>query len=118
MKNISQFEKCAWECLHCHSVCAETIAYCLSKNYSNLAHLLAECMQICKTAAGFLLLDSGFRNHTCEECADICELVIKEAEKFKEGDNQILSCIKACKQCAESCHKVYLTSHTIERRLT
>jgi hypothetical protein len=98
--------------MYCHSVCSRTIIYCLDRGENQLAHLLGECMRLCKTTAGFLLLESGFQVRTCKDCADICALAAEECKKFTE-DEQILFCSTVCKKTIEACNQITSASYAI-----
>lgn len=99
--------KCIENCLDCHSVCMETVTYCLDKGgkhaEANHIRLLMDCAQICQTSADFMLRISEIHPKTCGICAEVCERCAKACEQL--GDDEMMrKCAEACRRCAESCH--------------
>ncbi len=99
----------AQECINCYNICSEAVSYCLEKegDYSqhNFIQLLLDCMETCKTCAGFLLLGSSFKTRTCEDCAELCKMCAIECEKFID-DEQLLKVAACCRKCASMCQQL------------
>jgi hypothetical protein len=106
----AQNDRCALICLDCQRICSETISFCLQKGdgFLELAPIqnLLECVQDCKTTAGFLLLGSNFYPRSCSSCADSC---LRCAEECEQHDYEKLQeCAEICRKCAEACREVSL----------
>lgn len=102
----SQMQACIEDCLDCHSICLETITYCLEQGgkHADPEHisLLMDCAEICQTSANFMLRDSLFHGFTCDICAEICEECAEDCAQFS-GDEQMQACAEMCRRCAASC---------------
>lgn len=105
----NEMKQCIQECLNCHSVCLETIQYCLGKGgkHADPDHirLLENCAEICQTSANFMLTGSDFHSRTCSVCAEICSACAKSCEALGD-DPQMKVCAEACRSCAESCQRM------------
>lgn len=101
-----QMESCIQECLDCHRVCLETVAYCLDKGGkhtdSDHLRLLMDCAEICQTSANFMLRGSDLHPMTCEVCAEICAECADNCDSF-EDDARMQNCAATCRSCAEMC---------------
>ncbi|PSF32933.1 ferredoxin [Aphanothece hegewaldii CCALA 016] len=104
-----EMQDCIQNCLDCHSVCLNTVTYCLQKGgmHSEVDHirLMLSCAEICQTSADFMLLGSHFHHRTCGVCAEICEQCASDCEKMGD-DAQMKACAQICRQCAESCRQM------------
>lgn len=99
-------KECLALCQDCHSVCQETLfTHCLSMGGKHVeeAHvkLLADCIQICQTAADFMERGSEFHAYVCEACATICEACADSCETI--GGAEMKACAEICRRCADSC---------------
>ena len=105
----ANMQDCINECLSCHSVCLETVAYCLEQGGKHAAadhvRLLLDCAEICQTSANFMLRGSGLHTRTCAACAEVCEQCAASCERMA-GDAQMTVCAEACRRCAESCRRM------------
>ena len=105
-----EMRKCAEECHRCHHVCLETISHCLHKGgeHANPHHvrLLMDCVQVCHTAADFMLRGSDLHGHTCRACAEVCQRCAEDCEEMAAGDPQMKACADHCRRCAESCRRM------------
>ena len=101
--------KCIDECLSCHRICSETVAYCLTKGGAHAAadhmQVLLDCAEICQTSAHFMLRKSKHHSITCEACARLCEACAASCEKIGD-DEQMRRCAEACHRCAQSCREM------------
>lgn len=104
-----EMQECIEECQNCHTVCVETLAYCLEKggDHANAEHilLLQDCAQICTTSADFMLRGSELHAATCRACAEVCEACATHCEQFPD-DEQMKKCAQACRDCAEGCREM------------
>ena len=91
--------------LRCHQECSETFQYCLQHGgeHADPHHLkiMQACIEICHTAARFMMFQSPYHTATCELCAQICLACAKSCEEL--GDDAMLRCAEMCHECAESC---------------
>lgn len=98
---------CIESCVTCAAVCEQTERYCLEKggDHANAPHirLLQDCIEICNTAAHFMLRGSQRYAVTCRTCADICEACAADCEKMWD-DDVMRQCAEVCRTCAASCH--------------
>lgn len=105
----TDMQTCINNCLACHSICLQTITYCLSQGgkHAEPAHirLLMDCAEICQTSANFMLRGSLFHMYTCDVCTDICDACADECERFT-GDTQMQKCAEMCRRCAASCREM------------
>lgn len=72
---------CIKECLSCHSICLNTVTYCLEQGgpHAEAGHirLLLDCAEICQTSANFMLRGSLLHTRTCGVCAEILRAVCR-----------------------------------------
>jgi hypothetical protein len=115
-----EIQQCIQNCLICHSMCLDTITYCLQNRskYQKSAHirLLLDCAEICQTSANFMLRESSFFSHTCAICAIICDRCAQESETFID-DAKMQSSAAVCRQCAQSCRHIALEMESITKTL-
>ena len=109
-----EMQRCIQHCLDCHSICSETISYCLGHGgrHVEAAHirLLLDCAEICQTSANFMLRASDLHGRTCEVCAEVCERCAQDCEQFGD-DAAMQACAEMCRQCAESCRRMATMAH-------
>jgi hypothetical protein len=102
----AEMERCTEECGSCHDVCLAALAYCLHRGgtHADAAHLtmLLDCVDMCRTAANFLLRHSIAHRRTCELCADICDLCAESCAGFPD-DETMNDCAETCISCAAAC---------------
>lgn len=99
-------QQCIGECLNCHSICLQTVTYCLGMGgkHAEAQHLglLLDCAEICQTSANFMLRGSQFHARTCGVCAEVCDACAESCEAWGD-DAQMKACAEECRRCAESC---------------
>ena len=104
-----EMQQCIQECLNCHSVCLQTVPYCLQMGGEHAAAphitLPLDCAEICQTSANFMLRGSELHPRTCGVCAEVCQRCAEECERFGD-DAQMKTCADACRRCAESCRRM------------
>lgn len=64
--------------------------------------LMADCAQICRTAADFMIRNSPRHGLVCRACAEICEACARDCESVGEMEE----CVSACRRCAASCEQM------------
>ncbi len=105
----SDMQQCVDNCTECHATCLRTIQHCLSKGgmHSAQSHirLMADCAQICRTSADFMLRGSEFHSETCRVCSELCERCAQDCERMAD-DNMMRQCADLCRRCAESCRQM------------
>lgn len=103
----ADLRRCIENCTACHAACLETMAHCLGRGGAHAARdhirLLADCADICRTSADFMLRGSAHHAAVCAVCAEICELCAAECEAFPDADAMMRDCADACRRCAASC---------------
>lgn len=95
---------CIAACSDCYEMCEKTIfQHCLKigGKHADQEHLtlMADCANICRTSANFMIRGSGRHHLTCGICATICEACADDCEKV----GQMEECVKACRLCAAAC---------------
>ena len=95
--------------LDCHSICVETVVYCLGMGGDHAApshiKLLLDCADICQTSAGFMARDSAHHAMICEACAEICDRCADSCEQLGDG-GEMRRCAEACRRCAAECREM------------
>ncbi len=114
LNQVSQeMQKCIQNCLDCHSICLNTVIYCLQKgeNHAEPSHirLLSDCAEICQTSANFMLRGSELHTRTCGVCAELCERCARDCEHMG-NDAQMKTCADMCYRCAESCRQMSMAT--------
>lgn len=94
---------CEQACLECHEHCLEMGGEHASRNHITT---LADCAQICATAAAFMMRGSELHGETCGACAAICDACAESCESMAAGDETIKRCAEACRSCAEECRRM------------
>ncbi len=105
----SEMQQCIQNCSDCHSICLNTVFYCLQKGgmHSELPHirLMLDCAEICQTSANFMLRGSNLHARTCGTCAEVCEQCATDCDRMGD-DAQMKACADICRRCAESCRQM------------
>lgn len=101
--------RCIAHCLDCYSVCSRTKAHGLrlGGRHAEERHqkLLDDCIEICRTAADFMLRGSDRIASACRACAEVCSDCARSCRGFA-GDRQLDECAKTCDSCAQLCRKI------------
>jgi hypothetical protein len=102
-------ESCVALCQSAHRACVETMLYCLGRGgaYSEADHirLLADCAEICQTAADFMLRESPLHGAVCSVCAEVCDQCALECDAFAD-EGRLDDCARICRQRAASCESM------------
>ncbi|TRW15109.1 four-helix bundle copper-binding protein [Glacieibacterium frigidum] len=104
-----RIQACIEACNRCHGSClAMAFNHCLDQGGDHVApphfRLMADCAQICATAADFMLRSSVHHAAICAACADVCDACADSCE----GLDGMEDCVAACRACAESCRAMAL----------
>ena len=104
-----EMQECIENCSTCHSICLQTVAYCLSMGgkHAEASHirLMLDCVEICQTSANFMLRGSDLHTRTCAVCAEVCDRCALDCDRFGD-DAQMKLCADTCRRCAESCRRM------------
>ncbi|HXG67920.1 MAG TPA: four-helix bundle copper-binding protein [Blastocatellia bacterium] len=104
-----EVNQCIENCLDCHRICLETVAYCLQMGgkHAEAAHirLLLDCAEICQTSANFMMRGSNLHGYVCGVCAVICERCAESCERMGD-DERMRVCAQECRTCADSCRQM------------
>ena len=98
---------CIETCSACYDICQRMIYdHCpkLGGAHVEPRHLklMADCADLCRIAADFMLRGSPRHKLTCNLCAEICHVCADDCERI----GQMAECVKVCRQCAESCREM------------
>ena len=102
---------CKQLCWECRTECQETLtAHCLEMGGDHVApehvKLMLDCIEICQTAADFMVRKSSLHPYICQACAVVCEACAQTCEEFEE--EKMKHCAETCRRCAESCREMSL----------
>jgi hypothetical protein len=95
-------QQCIQNCLDCHRICLETVAYCLKMGgkHADPEHisLLLNCAEICQTSAKFMISGTDLHKLTCGVCAEVCARCADSV--------RMKACVEACRRCVQSCRQM------------
>ena len=102
--SVTVNDSCRDACATCAQVCEEMIfRHCLISGGSHAApehlRLMADCVDICRTAATFMTRGSPFHVRVCAACAEVCRACAASCR----GLSGMQSCVAACERCEVSC---------------
>merc|ERR1711879_231499 len=104
-----RMDECIKHCEHCHRQCLKTQTHCTMLGGKHVApdhlKLLADCVEICRVSADFMVRGSPRHHLTCHACAAICERCAEDCERVGPQDKMMLDCAKACRECAAMCRE-------------
>jgi hypothetical protein len=102
-------KKCVDDCVKCANSCVETMSHCLHMGgkHAEASHitLMANCAEICRTSADFMLGGSEFDAEICDICAQVCGKCADSCASFGD-DEQMNACADLCRTCADSCREM------------
>src|SRR5688572_14871338 len=98
---------CIEACTECHETCERMLfQHCLAMGgkHGEPAHvkLMADCAQLCRTSADFMIRGSAHHALTCRACAEICEACADDCERIGTMEE----CVSACRRCAAACREM------------
>ncbi len=111
-----RMQECVTACWGCRTECQITLYnHCLKKGGDHVTpdhiKIMADCIQICQTAADFMTRRSFMHAHICEACAAVCEACAKSCEDI--GEAEMEHCAETCRECAAVCREMSAgNSHT------
>jgi hypothetical protein len=98
--------RCIEDCDRCRRLCLQAVAHCLRRGgrHAEPGHIttLLDCVDMCATAASFMLRESTAHRRICEPCAEICYACARSCEAFPD-DDMMRRCAAECRRCADSC---------------
>lgn len=104
-----EMQQCIQNCLDCHSICLNTITYCLQQGGHHSApdhiRLMMDCAESCQTSANFMLRNSPLHAHICRACAEVCQRCAEDCDRMGD-DAQMKACADMCRRCAETCRQM------------
>lgn len=108
MQNI-EMQDCIEACNACRDECEKTLfSHCLDMGGEHVekkhVRLMTDCIEICQTAAHFMLRGSDLHDAACAACAEVCEACAESCEELKS--DEMKDCAEICHHCAESCRKM------------
>ncbi len=102
-------QQCIQACLDCHSLCSNTVTYCLQQGgaHAEVDHitLMLDCAEISQTCANFMLRKSALHMRTCKICAEVCNMCAMDCQRFAD-DERMQACADACRQCSAHCREM------------
>lgn len=109
MHHMHNHTKCIQDCNNCRDECEKMLfQHCLKmgEKHAGQKHvkLMSDCIEICQTAANFMLRQSEQHAQICNICADICEACAESCEQI--GGKEMEECAQTCRRCAESCREM------------
>lgn len=102
-------QDCIKACWNCRDTCQSTLYnHCLPHggHHVEQAHVrvMADCIQICQTAADFMTRGSELHAAVCAVCAEVCDACAESCEAI--GDEEMKRCADICRVCADSCREM------------
>lgn len=101
-----QMQLSADHCLECFRACSEAMAHTIDLRRQHWEHehyrILLDCIDVCKTTAGFLIRQSDYYKDICSVCALICKETTKCCQEFG-NDPFMLKAGDIASKCAKSC---------------
>lgn len=101
-----EMQDCINLCWTCRDECQKTFFnHCLAMGGKHVAQdhakLMADCIEMCQTAADFMTRQSALHTSVCGTCADVCDACADSCEEI--GGKEMEHCADTCRRCAESC---------------
>lgn len=101
--------ECREACTACAQICTEMLyGHCLEAGgaHAHAEHVraMADCAEICATAAAFMSRGSPHHHEICQACAIICRAC---ADSCRQLDG-MEACAAACERCEASCRAMAL----------
>lgn len=105
-----ELRRAVQDCLDCHRISIETITHCmiLGGKHAEARHIrvMADCAQICTTAADYMLRSSDYHHRVCGLCAEVCAACADSCESVDPHDRTLAQCVEICRRCADSCRRM------------
>lgn len=98
-------ERCIDQCTATHQAALTVSGHALrhggEENASRVIRVLSDCVELCQTAANFMLRGSPNHTRVCALNAEICREVARECGKF--DDEPMRRMVEIATECAETC---------------
>lgn len=109
MPNLEAMQECITNCWECRTECLKTLyRHCLEQGGKHSARdhvrIMSDCIEICQTAADFMVRESPLHTFICEACAAVCEACAESCAEI--GGEEMEKCAEACQRCAASCRQM------------
>lgn len=100
-----EMQRCIDDCTSMHQVALTAAGHALrhggDENTNHVIRVLSDCVEMCQTAANFMLRGSPNHRKTCAVCGQICREVAAECGRF--DDDVMARVVDAAERCAGSC---------------
>ena len=100
--------RCIDSCTRMHQVALTAAGHALrhgnGENSNHVIRVLSDCVEMCQTAANFMLRGSPNHTRVCAVNAEICREVAKTCGEFE--DEAMRTVTKAAEECAEACESM------------
>lgn len=100
-----EVERCIQQCTATHQAALTVSGHALrhggAENTNHVIRVLSDCVEMCQTAANFMLRGSPNHSRTCALTAEICREVARECGKF--DDEPMRRMVEIATGCAETC---------------
>jgi hypothetical protein len=100
-----EMQRCIDDCTSMHQVALTAAGHALrhggDENTNHVIRVLSDCVEMCQTAANFMLRGSPNHRKTCGVCGQICREVAGECRRF--DDDAMNRVVESAERCAESC---------------
>lgn len=110
----SHLHECMMLCWECRDTCQDILFNHSLKGEeidSENIRLMADCIEICQTAADFMRRNSPLHFSVCGACADVCDACADSCEEMGKEDAVMKRCAEICRRCASSCHAMSKMKH-------
>lgn len=109
MHNKEHLQECIDNCNGCRDECESVLfTHCAEMGGKHLEakhlRLMADCIEICQTAANAMLRGSEMHAVICGACAELCEACADSCDQI--GGDKMKACADICRRCAQSCQKM------------
>lgn len=101
----SDMERCIDDCTVMHQVALTASGHALrhggGENTNHIIRVLSDCVEMCQTAANFMLRGSPNHKKVCGLNGEICREVAEACSSF--DDDVMKKVVESATRCAESC---------------
>lgn len=103
-----EMQQCIDDCTRTHQALLTASGHALREggreNTAHVIRVMSDCVEMCQTAANFMLRGSPNHRKTCGVNAELCRQVAEECGKF---DDEVMEKVaELATACAESCEKM------------
>jgi hypothetical protein len=105
----AEMAECIDDCNRTHQVLLTASGHALrhggAENTAHIIRVMSDCVEMCQTAANFMLRGSPNHKKTCAVNAEFCREVARECARF-EDDDVMQKVVEVTTACAESCEQM------------